>query len=182
MKNARYRLVLIICFVLCVLSGCGYTTRAYIGPYRTIYIAPFKNSIDIATARSEFSNYVSYFPLLENDITNAVVNRFIFDGILKVVREEDADVVIRGELTAYNRGALGYAANNEDVTEYRVTLTTKLEFYNNKTKKTIWQRSGFAGDSTYFTTGSRAISEGDALDKAVVDLARRIVEAVVEAW
>lgn len=182
MKNVRLCAVLVVCLVLCVFSGCGYTTRAYIGPYKTIYIAPFKNNIDIASARSELSNFVNYFPLLENDITSAVVDRFIFDGNLKVVKEEEADVIIRGELTVYNRGALGYAQNNEDVTEYRVTLTSNIEFYNNKTKKTIWRKDGFAGDSTYFTTGAQSLSEREALDNAVTDLARRIVEAVVEAW
>ena len=182
MRTLRYCTVLIICLLMCAASGCGYTTGAYIGPYKTIYIAPFKNSISIASAKSEFANYTSYYPLLESTITKKVVERFIFDGNLKVVKEEDADPIMKGELTYYNRSALGYAQNNEDVMEYRLTLTINLEFYNNRTKETIWRKDGFEANTTYFTTGALAISEKTALDNTIVELARRIVESVTEAW
>lgn len=171
-------------FVLCTLvySGCGYTTRAYIGPYQKIYVAPFRNRIDIANAKSEYSRYMTYYPLLESTITQAVVNRFIFDGSLKITREEDADAVLKGELVSYERGAMRYAENNEDVTQYRVTLVVNIGLYNADTGAQIWQKNNLAGDSNYYTTGSQAKSEKSALDDAVSDLARRVVEEFVEAW
>lgn len=181
-RRRRCCAAVLIALLLGMVSGCGYTTRVYIGPYRTIYIEPFKNSINIASAKSEYANYVSYYPLLESTITKKVVERFIFDGNLKVVKAEDADVIIKGELTYYNRSALAYAQNNEDVTEYRLTLVVNLEFYNNKTQKAIWRQDGFEANTTYFTAGSLAISEKAALDNTVVELARRIVESVTEAW
>ena len=182
MRERRCSAVLFACLLMCVMSGCGYTTRVYIGPYKTMYVAPFKNSINIASAKSEFANYTSYYPLLESTITRKVVERFIFDGNVKVAKEENADAIIKGELVGYNRSALTYAQNNEDVTEYRLTLTINLELYNNKTKKAIWRKDGFSANTTYFTTGAQAISEKTALDNAIVDLARRIVESVTEAW
>ena len=180
MIRIRYCVLLGICFLLCV-SGCGYTTRAYIGPYQTIYVAPFKNNVDIAKTKVEYANYAGYYPLLESTITNAVVDRFIFDGSLKTVRENEADVIIKGALVSYVRGAARYAENNEDVNEYRVTITVEVEFYNNDTQKLIWQKH-ISGDSSYFTTGTQALTEKQALDSAITDLSRRIVEAVVEAW
>ena len=183
MRYLKYLMLFLVCFLLCVSSGCGYTTRAYIGPYQTVYVAPFKNSIDVASSKSEYNNYISYYPLMESIVTREVVDRFIFDGNLKVVNDESlADVTISGEITSYSRGALRYAENNEDVTEYRVTIFTNLTFYNNKSKKVIWQRNNYAGDSSYVTTGENAITEKAALDNAISDLARRIVEEVVEAW
>ncbi|MFH1621745.1 MAG: LptE family protein [Candidatus Omnitrophota bacterium] len=182
MKKIKY--LLFLAFILYITSfyGCGYTTRAYIGPHQTIYVAPFKNSINTADIKSEYSRYISNFPLLESTITRAVVDRFIFDGSLKITKETDANVVLKGELISYERNALRYAENNEDVTQYRVTLVANIGLYDGKTGKQIWQKDSFAGDSTYHTTGSQTKSEKSALDDAVSDLARRIVEELVEAW
>ena len=181
MRRAQRVLVAVTIVFIMAAGGCGYTTRAYVGPHQSVYIAPFKNNIDIATSRSEYANYVSYYPLLESAITNAVVDRFIFDGSFSVVKEAAADVIIRGELTSYIRGPLRYAENNEDVTEYRVSVVANVEYVNNKTGELIWKQT-LAGDSSYYTTGTQAKSEKTALDSAITDLARRVVEAVVEAW
>ncbi|MDD5005081.1 MAG: LptE family protein [Candidatus Omnitrophica bacterium] len=176
--------LIILGFVLLFLGfyGCGYTTRAYVGPYKTIYIAPFKNSINIASEKATYSNYLTYYPLLESAITQAVVDRFILDGSLKVVKESDADVVLKGELISYDRNPLRYAANNEDATEYRITLTVNMGFYRGKDGTEISKKNGFSGDTSYFITGSQAKSEKAALDDAIKDLARRIVEDFVEVW
>ena len=173
-----------LCFILYIVSfyGCGYTTRAYVGAYQTIYVAPFKNSINIADERAAFASYMSYYPLLESTITRAVVDRFIFDGSLKVVNEENADIILKGELIAYNRDALRYADNNEDVEEYRITLTANLALYKGESGDLVWERDSFSGDTSYFITGSQAKSEKAALDAAVSDLARRVVEEFVEEW
>jgi len=174
-------------FISCILyfvcfCGCGYTTRAYVGAHKSIYVAPFKNSINIATERAAYSRYMSYYPLLESTITQKVVSRFIFDGSLKVLKEEDADTILRGELISYSRDALIYADNNEDVEEYRITLTVNIIFYDGESGKKIWQKDSLSGDTSYFVTGSQAKSEKSALDDAIDDLARRIVEAFVEQW
>ncbi len=182
MKKISLSLVVIFVLGIIAYSGCGYTTRSYLGPYQKIYVAPFKNSIDIANAKSAYSNYITYYPLLESTITQAVVNRFIFDGSLKITKEENADVVLRGELISYERTAMRYAENNEDVTQYRITLIVNIGLYNAKTGEQIWQKNSFAGDSNYYTTGSQVKSEKAALDDAVSDLARRIVEEFIEAW
>ncbi len=182
MKKLKCLLIVICILYVASFYGCGYTTRSYIGPYRSIYVAPFKNNINIASIRSEYSGYRTYYPLLESTITRAVVDRFIFDGSLKIAKEQDADLVLRADLVIYERGPLRYAANNEDVTEYRVTIEINMGLYNNKTGDKIWQKNNFAGDSTYYTTGSQAKSEKAALDDAISDLARRVVEELVEAW
>lgn len=165
-----------------VMAGCGYTTKSYIGPYETIYVMPFKNSIDITNVKSDYVNYISYYPLLESTITQAVVNRFTFDGNLKIAREENADLIIKGELISYQRGALRYALDNETVQEYRLNLIVNIGLYKGKDGTQIWQKDSFAGETTYFISGPNAKSEKAALDAAISDLARRIVEEVVEAW
>jgi len=176
------KIILILSFLIFTFHGCGYTTRSYTGIYKTIYVAPFKNSINIADEKSTYTKYMTYYPLLESTITQAIVNRFIFDGSLKAVKEEAADVILKGELTSYSRDAVRYADNNEDVQEYRITVTINMALYKGSTGELIWQKDGFSGDTSYYISGTRAKSEKDALDSAVKDLARRVVEEFAEAW
>ena len=45
-----------------------------------------------------------------------------------------------------------------------------------------WTESNFVGETTYFTSGSLAKSENVAIQDALTDLARRIVERTIEDW
>jgi hypothetical protein len=181
MRISKSILVFAFALLMFNLYGCGYTTRAYTGIYKTIYVAPFKNGINTADEKASYTKYMSYYPLLESTITRAVVDRFIFDGSLKVVKENYADVVLKGELISYNRDAVRYTDNNEDVQEYRITLTVNISLYG-KAGELIWQKNNFSGDTSYYITGTRTKSEKDALDDAIKDLARRVVEGFVEVW
>ena len=171
--------------VVFLVSGCGYTTHAYVKQtgYKKIYIKPFLNKVNTTSEYSEGKRFQTYFPLLENTITHAVVDRFIFDGNLKVVKEEEADLVLKGELVSYRRETIRTVPGNGEIPEqYRITLYVNLTLLDNKTKKVVWEKSSFAGDNTYFVTGTLVVSESQALQDATKDLARRIVDSTVEAW
>jgi hypothetical protein len=173
----------VIGFLLALAGGCGYTTHAYVAQtgHKSIYVEPFLNKIDTVSEYGEGSRFKTYFPLTENKITNAVVNRFIFDGNLKVTSEKNADLVLQGDLIKYHREVLRYAAGDNPL-QYRVTLYVNLKLVEAKTQKVVWEKKEFAGDSTYFNTGQFVISESQSVDDAAKDLARRIVDLTVEAW
>lgn len=186
MKRIGYRLFL-LSIVCCLLSvfGCGYSTRSvYHGPYKTIFIEPFANKVDILSedATSVSQRFRTYHPLLETDLRTAVINRFMFDGGLRIANKEDADVVLKGELLDYQRDALRYENNQEDVAEYRITLRMRLTLFKKGEEKPLWDEPGFIGDATYFISGTQAKSEKSALDDAIADLARRVVERTIENW
>lgn len=176
---------LTICIVVLVLAvcGCGYTTRGYItqAGYKTIYVEPFVNKINTTSEYAEGARFRTYFPLLENKITNAVVDRFNFEGSLRTVQREDADLVLSGSLVNYRRETLR-TATNDTPEEYRVTLFVNIKLVENRTGKVLWEKNGFAGDATYFVTDAMATSESHAVQEASIDLARRLVETTVEAW
>ncbi len=164
------------------LAGCGYTTRSQIaGPWRTIYVQPFANKIDITDEKADRQRYRTYHPFLESDLTKSVVDRLILDGNLRIVREKDADLVLSGELIDYIRDPVRYDADSE-VEEYRITLVVKISLKDTKKNELLWEEDNFMGDTTYFTTGGLAKTEDSALDSAIADLARRIVERTVEGW
>ncbi|MDP3142582.1 MAG: LptE family protein, partial [Candidatus Omnitrophota bacterium] len=180
-KMKTVRLAIFLAVLSFAIVGCGYTTRSGIVSFRTIYVEPFKNDINYTSETNEANRIKSYFPLLEVKITNEVVNRYLFDGSLKVVKEENADVILKGELLDYVRDVLRYDDNNNPL-EYRVSLAVKLILRDAKDNKQLWEETRFVGDTTYFVSGSTSKSEATAINDAVVDLARRIVERTVEVW
>ncbi|HAJ57282.1 MAG TPA: hypothetical protein DCL35_05880 [Candidatus Omnitrophica bacterium] len=171
------------CAALAFLAGCGYTTHAFVAKtgYKTIYIEPFINKVDTTSEYTEGRRFKTYFPLLENKVTNAIVDRFIFDGNLKISKEADADVVLKGELINYRRDTLRNSTDDSPE-EYRITLFVNISLVETASQKVLWEYKGFAGEASYFTTGQFVKSEEQALADATQDLARRIVETTVEAW
>src|SRR5262245_18974653 len=100
-----------------VLPACGYSTRSSLpASIKTVSVPPFVNKIDFKSGKPNV-----YIPLLEVKAHDAVVSRFLFDGTLKIADEKDADLILKGELIGYDRGALRYDGN-DDVQEYRVTV------------------------------------------------------------
>jgi hypothetical protein len=183
-KEAAVKKTILLSLVLFLgAAGCGYTTHAYVSKtgYKRIYIAPFANKVDTTSEFSEGRKFKTYYPLLENKITNAVVDRYIFDGSLKVSKEEEADLILRGMLVNYRRDSLRNSTADTPE-EYRITIIVNITLVEVSTKKVIWEKPGFSGESTYFTTGQFTKSESQALEDACKDLARRIVELTVEAW
>ena len=167
-------------FLLLIVANfsCGYSTRSSISSaVHTIYIQPFKNSISFTTD----SKRNLYLPLLEVKVKNEIVDRFLFDGNLKISKEDHADWVLKGELKSYDRSGLRYS-ENDDVQEYRITITVALELWDQNKNELIWSEPSFSGEGTYFVSGSQASSEDSAVSAAMTDLARRVVERTVEDW
>ncbi len=171
----------ILIFTL-LLSGCGYTTKSLLrSDIKTICVENFVNKIPVTEQTSDARMYIGYRPRLEYDITKALVDRFIFDGNLKVADKKNADLILTGELVDFRKEPLRYDAN-DNVEEYRLRLVTSLEMTDVKNNKLMWKEKEFAGEATYRTGGSLAKSESSAIDDAKADLARRIVERTVEGW
>ena len=173
---------ILICGLVIMAGGCGYTTRALISKkFKTIYVPAFKNQIDITRETDASRKYKIYHPLLETDITRAVIDRFMFDGNLRISKEVNADLILVGRLIGFRRDVLRYTEDEEEVEEYRISITVDLSLLD-KDSELLWEQSGFIGDTTYFITGPNAKSEAVAVDEAVEDLARRVVERVIEEW
>lgn len=174
-----------VCCLLSVVIGCGYSFRsAYRGAEKTIWIEPFTNKVDILSenATSLSQRFRTYHPLMENDLRIAVINRFMYDGGLRIGSKENTDLILKGELVDYQRNALRYENNQEDVAEYRISLIMHLTLSKKGEEKPVWEEQNFVGDATYFISGAQSKTEKAALDLAIADLARRIVERTVENW
>jgi len=114
------------------------------------------------------------------DLTNAIINRFIFDGNLKVSKQDKADALVNAVLVDYRRDPLRYSPG-DDVQEYRLSITVDVEVVKSREQKTLWKER-VTGDTTFFLSGPRALTEDEAAAKAVGDVARRVVEKTIDVW
>lgn len=163
-------------------AGCGYSTRPGLASHlKTVYVKPFTNKIDVTQLTTRDGRFPLYRHRMEVDVTNAVISRYQFTGLLRPASPDRADCRLEGELTQFRRDALRYDANSQ-VEEWRLNLVVNLRFVDQTTQTALWEEDGFTGDTTYFAIGSSAESESSALDRAVTDLARRVVERSVENW
>ncbi|MBI4598259.1 MAG: LptE family protein [Candidatus Omnitrophica bacterium] len=182
-RPTKWAWQLLVSWVMCLVScSCGYTTRPGLpSNLRTVYVKPFANRIDFTRLDTGYDRFPLYRHKMEVDLTNAVINRFQFTGLLRPAGADHADTRLEGELVQYRRDPLRYNAS-QDVEEWRLNLVVDLKFYDQRTNELMWDEPGFTGDTTYFALGSQTESETSALTRATTDLARRIVERAVENW
>ena len=146
----------VFCLLSSLFAGCGYTTRSMISDkFKTIYITPFSNRINITQETYIADKYKIYRPGLETDITRSVKNKFLFDGNLRLTKEESADLVLKGELVDFRKDPLRYDISDE-VLEYRINLIVNINLLDKKKNEPAWVENNFTGQSTYFTTGALA--------------------------
>ena len=177
---------LIPCFLIIVFmssfTGCGYTTGSLLpANIKNIYIENFTNKIPITEEISDQQRYKTYRPLLEVDITQAIIDKFIFDGHLRVTQKRDADIIMQGALVDFRRETTQYGSD-DTIDQYRMVILVDMNVTDAKSGEAMWSESNFAGSHYYFTTGPQAQSENTAVTDALSDLARRVVERTIEVW
>ena len=121
---------------------------------------------------------------LEQDVTNAVIERFVKDNHLRVVDERSANAVIRGRLTGYKNAVFGFSAANR-AQEYRVTLTCSVVFKDLVKNREIWNETDLVKTANYFVVdvpGQLARTELDGRKEAITKIADEILTRSVEGW
>lgn len=173
---------LIFILAVGIIAGCGYTTSSVISSEtNSIYVDNFINKIKITDEVTDRRMYIGYRSGMELDITRKTIDRFILDGNLRVAAKDKADLILEGELVDFKKEALRYDAN-DNVVEYRVKVAVDIKLNNAKNKEMLWDEKDFTGESTYKVSGEYAKSEESAIQDAIDDLSRRIVEKTVEGW
>jgi len=156
-------------FAALCLNGCGYATKAYFLPadIKTVYIQTLQNKTDQ--------------PNLENELKIKLVEAFQDDGNLEVTSSSDADAILKGTITGYTRQAMRYD-NDENIQEYRLTVTVNFEFLKYKSGKSIVQADNFSGDASFYISGANVKSESTARAEALENLSRRMLNKIITLW
>ena len=172
MITTRTRVLLCACSVTVVLlvAGCaGYTLGTSLpANIRTVHVPLFVNR--------------SGEPDIEGEVTTAVIQEFQREGTLSVVGKEEADSVLVVRLVDYSLKPLRYSEDNVmETREYRLTLTARMILKGRETDGVI-VRGHVSGETTFEAPGDLGVAKRSALPDVSADLARHIVERVVEAW
>ncbi len=160
---------------LLLMAGCGYTQRSVLpGGIRSIHVAVFKNAIPA-------DRIYTYRPGLEMELTNAISRRFNFDGNLKVTSKDKADALLEGAIISYEQEPLRYTTADRPL-ENRLHLVADIKLVNLKTGQVMWHESNFSGSAIYEVNDEIGTRRVTAATDAVTELARNIVDRVVEDW
>ena len=153
-------------------GSCGYTTSPALLPthLKTVAIPVFENGT------TEYT--------LEQEITTAVVDRFVKDNHLRVVDERSANAVIRGKITGYKNSIFGFSAANR-AQEYRVSIACSVVFKDLVKNREIWNDPEMVKTANYYVVpvpGDSARTELDGRKEAISKLADEILSRTVEGW
>lgn len=165
------RILVILASAFLLVGGCAYSLRGNLpGHIRTVAIPVFTNK--------------TQEPGVENLLTRAVVDAFVTSGRLKVVRPEDADSILEGEIVGYQLNSLSFDPR-VNVREYRLTVTLNLQFKDVKKNVVLWRQEGVQEKADFRVQGQVSAtisSEESALRTAAVDIGRAIVNLTVERF
>ena len=153
-------------------GGCGYSTTAVALPphLRTIAVPQFENGTNEYT--------------IEQDITTAVVDRFVSDNHLKVVDERSADAVLRGRVTQYRNSVFGISPQNL-AQEYRVTIAVSVTLKDQVKNRELWSDDNLVKTANYYVQnvpGQAASTELDGRKNAIAKIADEILARSVQGW
>jgi len=120
---------MLCCLVLAafLLYGCGYSAGRASPAFRH----------DVASVAIPIFENISSEPLIETVLTEAIREKFINDGRLRVVPEEEADLVLRGVIKGYGIRTLAFDASDR-AAESRVIVDVRVDVIDRRgSRKTV---------------------------------------------
>lgn len=155
-----------------LVGSCGYTTSPALLPshLKTIAIRVFENTTTEVT--------------LEQDITDAIIKRFVEDNHLRVVDEHSADCVLSGKVIVYRNSIFGIT-DASLAQEYRVTIGVAVVFKDVVKNREVWRDDELLKTANYYVQnvpGQTARTELDGRKEAIRKIADEILSRSIESW
>lgn len=120
---------------------------------------------------------------LEQELTDAVIQRFVRDNHLKIVDERSANAVIRGRVTQYKNAVFGFS-NSAQANEYRITIGVTVTFKDLVKNRELWSDQVVKSANYYVqdVPGQTAKTDLDGRKEAIEKIADEILSRSVEGW
>jgi hypothetical protein len=121
---------------------------------------------------------------LDDQLTTAVAQGFLEDRALKVVDEGEADSVLRGSVTEYERKAAVFD-EIESVTKVRIVITIDVTYRDLVTGNIVWEQKGLSewGEYRPVPFGDQpAETEEDGQNEAIEKIVQDILARSIETW
>ncbi|HEY4619557.1 MAG TPA: LptE family protein [Nitrospirota bacterium] len=160
----------VLLFSLLILSSCGYhmagTGSHLTAGMKSIFIPVFENK--------------TMEPIIEEELTTAVIREFLKDGRIEVADISRADMVLKVSVVSYKETPVSFDAE-QNALEYRVAVTTHLTLLN--TNK-LWEHdvtstAEYTVSSDVMTTRIKKLS---ALREIARNLSEEVADRVLLGW
>jgi len=122
---------------------------------------------------------------LEQDLTQAIIKRFVADNHLRIVDERSANAVLRGRINYYRNSVFGISTDAALAQEYRVTIGVAVVFKDQVKNREIWSDEALQKSANYYVQavpGDSARTEQDGRKDAITKIADEILSRTVESW
>ncbi|PKM92928.1 MAG: hypothetical protein CVU80_00810 [Elusimicrobia bacterium HGW-Elusimicrobia-4] len=175
-KKEKGRLMTVICnlqfAIFLLIIGCAshYTPAPQQLPQniRKVAIETFKNS--------------TVYYGMEEKLTLAATNEFIRDGRLEVVNSQEADGILRGEITRYVLEPLTYDENHV-VKEYKLWILVNIMLVDRLKNEVVWQEKNLEGNYRFFVSNiPGGITEEEAREIIWEKLAKAILKRTIDGF
>jgi outer membrane lipopolysaccharide assembly protein LptE/RlpB len=153
------------------LAACGYAFRGNLPDHiKTVAVPVFTNK----TAE----------PAVEGFLTSAVIDAYASNGRLRVVKPEEADAILDGEVVGYSVESIAFD-NQANVRQYRLWVTMNIKLRDVRRNAVLYQQQGLREKSDFQVLGavSQTIgAEEGAVRAAARDIARSIVGLTIDRF
>ena len=160
-------------FLALSLSSCGiYSTNpgSLPGHIKTLAVPAFENK----------TTQVG----LDEEITQAVISRFVDDNHLKIVAESDANAVLTGSVIDYKNTVFGFTGR-EQAQEYRVQIAVAVRLMDKVKNRELWRDDDMIKTQNYYVIsvpGQEPQDEVSGRKQAVQKIADEILSRTIENW
>ncbi|HPC19231.1 MAG: hypothetical protein KBC66_03265 [Kiritimatiellae bacterium] len=156
---------------LMLAAGCAnYRLGSTLPPdVRTVYMPTCLNQTDE--------------PLLELDVTQAILSQIQMDGSLRLAPEDTADTWLQVTLIQFWLDPVAYVSGDSaTANQYRMSIRASFVLRRRSNGSVVAESPGLTGWFDFDFTGDMTSSKAVALRPAAEDLGRRIVNAIVQTW
>ena len=153
------------------LGGCGYSLRGTLPSHIQTVAVPI------------FLNRTSQ-PGVEAILTRAIAQALATNGRLRVVRPEEADAILNGEVITYSVAPIAFD-QSLNIQEYRLVVVLNLRMRDVRKNTVLFQQNGVAEQADFRVAGPVAATiavEETALTFAAGEIARSIVSLAIDPF
>jgi hypothetical protein len=160
--------------LLLSLGGCaGY----HIGPVQPYYLRDV-HSIAVPTFENK-----TLAPRIAVLITDSVIKQFQQDGTYRILGDDRADAILKGEITRITRSpARSVRGNVLATTEFSLALRVRYSLLDRSSGKVLATPVEVTGTTSFFVGPDIVTDERQALPLAAEELATRLVSQLSEGW
>lgn len=156
------------------LGGCaGY----HVGPVQPYYLRSV-HSIAVPT----FANK-TLVPRIAVLVTDSVIKQFQQDGTYRIAGDDQADAILKGEITRIARApARSLRGNVLATTEFNLAVRVRYTLVARGSNRVLSQPAEVIGTTSFFVGPDITSDERQAFPLAAEELATRLVSQLSEGW